>query len=360
MKTRWAAATLLLIPFCAQANAGTPLMWAGMLHLMFGNLLIGILEGLLLGWLFKAPKGKAISLLIAANYLSAWAGAFLVERLTRLPDITIENLKPWLIFFFVLAFILTLLIELPFFRAALRKRERSFRAAIKPTVLIHLISYALLTVWYGMASGTSILKLNVVAASELQPAAGYTLYFISNDGKTVIRQPLSSEAPEAICDISSTNRNDRLFARMVQGGGFNLSIRYDAERPRNYTVDTLLLNVAQTASQHGLQEKDPQGDPGGTWNNFGEVPALAASNGWKYRTGFWAGEGISGEGPGGENFRYALETPFASWNIRNAISLGDSLLVFQLGREQVCILDHHSKRIALLARGRGPLVAAQP
>lgn len=30
------------------ANAGTPLMWAGMLHLVIGNAIIGIAEGALL------------------------------------------------------------------------------------------------------------------------------------------------------------------------------------------------------------------------------------------------------------------------------------------------------------------------
>ena len=36
---------VLALPMVAMANAGTPLMWAGMLHLLFGNALIGIFEG---------------------------------------------------------------------------------------------------------------------------------------------------------------------------------------------------------------------------------------------------------------------------------------------------------------------------
>jgi hypothetical protein len=42
------------------ANAGTALMWAGMLHLVIGNALIGLLEGVLLGRSFGVPSGKAI------------------------------------------------------------------------------------------------------------------------------------------------------------------------------------------------------------------------------------------------------------------------------------------------------------
>lgn len=350
-------AAVLSAPALALANAGTPLMWAGMLHLMFGNLLIGILEGLLLGWLFKAPKLKAVGILILANYLSAWAGGFLLSWLCRFPDITIENLKPWLIFFFVLAFALTLLIELTFFRMALRKAERSFRAAIKPTFLIHLISYALLTVWYGLASGTSLMtELKVVDPSALKPEASYTLYYISNDGEKVIEHSLSGEVSEVACKISSTNQNDRLFTRIAEDGGCNLSIRYDGELP-NYTEDTLLLNISKNSPSTWHLEKEPNGDPKGTWFNFGDAPSLAASKGWNYRTGFWAIDGISGEGPNEESFHYALETPFESWTIRNAVSLGDALLIFQLGNDQICMLDHESGSIALLARGRGPIVA---
>jgi len=35
---------LMVFPRQAMANAGTPLMWAGMFHLAIGNLLIGALE----------------------------------------------------------------------------------------------------------------------------------------------------------------------------------------------------------------------------------------------------------------------------------------------------------------------------
>ena len=35
----------LCVPITLSANAGTPLMWAGILHLILGNLMIGLLEG---------------------------------------------------------------------------------------------------------------------------------------------------------------------------------------------------------------------------------------------------------------------------------------------------------------------------
>jgi hypothetical protein len=51
---------VVAFPQHAWANAGMALMWAGMLHLVIGNALIGLLEGVLLGRFFGVPSGKAI------------------------------------------------------------------------------------------------------------------------------------------------------------------------------------------------------------------------------------------------------------------------------------------------------------
>ncbi|MBR6464107.1 MAG: hypothetical protein IKS81_02315, partial [Verrucomicrobia bacterium] len=71
-------AALLLTSATAQANAGTPLMWATLLHLFIGNLLIGIFEGYLLAKFFKLSKLRSIILLIIANYISMWLGGILL------------------------------------------------------------------------------------------------------------------------------------------------------------------------------------------------------------------------------------------------------------------------------------------
>jgi hypothetical protein len=56
------------------ADAGTPLMWTSMLHLLVGNALIGVGEGLLLVRLFKTSANWTIPVMMAANYFSAWTG----------------------------------------------------------------------------------------------------------------------------------------------------------------------------------------------------------------------------------------------------------------------------------------------
>ena len=91
--------TLLAFSSVAQANTGTPLMWATTLHLLVGNLFIGIAEGWLLAKLFKLNRGKTIGLLIAANYVSAWVGNLLLARVDSVFSLDITN--AWTIFWFL-------------------------------------------------------------------------------------------------------------------------------------------------------------------------------------------------------------------------------------------------------------------
>jgi hypothetical protein len=61
------------------ANAGTPLMWVQMIHLAFGNLLLGIIEGVILKLAFKTKLPRAVGLMILANYASWIIGTALIS-----------------------------------------------------------------------------------------------------------------------------------------------------------------------------------------------------------------------------------------------------------------------------------------
>src|SRR5438094_158845 len=74
LTTGAAVLLILLAPLHVLADSGTPLLWAGTLHLLLGNLLIGILEGRLLAWLYRLKAPRAIEIMIAANYVSMIAG----------------------------------------------------------------------------------------------------------------------------------------------------------------------------------------------------------------------------------------------------------------------------------------------
>ncbi len=311
--------------------------------------------------MFKCPKGKAVLILILANYVSAWAGGSFVSRyLASLPDITIQTLWFWFVIFVLVAFVVTLLIEFPFFWLVLRSRENALHRALVATPVIHGISYALLFVWYWMASGTSMLtQLDVVSVDAMRVSEPYALYFISRDGNQVCRMGLDgSDSIHSVAEVAAHHRNDRLFVRPRNDSGFDLLVYLDSDDREAWTESRVLEDFAEQAPVDWRMAEGRSDKAEGSWTNFGPVPTVVAESDWEFRTGFWPVEGIrGGHKKTGRKLHYSLEIPFVAWHVRNAVHLSGDYLVTQLGRDQICLLHPESGRISLIARGKGPVVA---
>lgn len=335
-------------------------MWASMLHLVFGNAIIGFIEGFLLSCIFKCPSRRSILTLIAANYVSAWMGGFLLTGgLIPLPDITIENIQFWFCAFVGIAFLVTILIEFSFFCFVLRLQGRIFFRAAKATALVNAISYSLLFAWYWMASGTSMMtQLQVVSPSSLIQGDDYALYFISPDGTQILQTDLNGNHRSVLKNVVATNRDDRLFSRRNAQTGYDLFVHLQSKNRENEREDLIATNFSSDAPVEWRMSKGHSEKASGTWFNFGQVPSLASKSDWEFNTGFWAIDGISGDNKKKKiSVHFSLETPFASWIARNATQLEGDSIIFQLGENQICILHPESSRIALITRGKGPIVA---
>jgi hypothetical protein len=332
-----------------------------MLHLVFGNAIIGLIEGLLLAWLFKCSKRKSILILIAANYASAWAGGFLVAGfLPSQVDITIQNIQSWFLAFVVLAFVVTLLIEFVFFWFALGSPEHRLRRTVTATLTVNGISYALLFGWYWIASGTSMLtQLEVVSVYEMKLPEPYALYYLSPEGDQIIRiDPTKPSFKETISKVTAHHRNDRLFARPREDSGFDLFVYLDSEDRGAETESRILEDFSEKAPVERRIAEGHSDKVEGSWFNFGPVPTIGPASKWAFRTGFWPVEGISGKNEKtGKKVHYALELPFAAWPVRNATQIAGDFVVTQLGDDQICLMNLEAGKIALVARGRGPVVA---
>lgn len=351
---------LALFPSTASANAGTPLMWASMLHLVFGNAIIGLIEGQLLAWLFKCTRWKSILILIAANYASAWAGGFLVAGLPSRVDITIQNIQSWFLIFVVAAFVVTFLIEFAFFWIALGSREHRLRRTLTATLAVNGISYVFLCSWYWIASGTSMLtQLEVVSLDKMKLPEPYALYYLSSGGDQVIRMnPTDPDSKQTISKVTAYHRNDRLFARPSRNTGFDLFVYLDSEEHESATESKVLENFSEQGPvEWGIADRHSE-KAEASWFNFGQVPVVGTESDWKFSTGFWPSEGISGENQkAGKSVQYSLELPFVAWSVRNATQISGDYVVAQLGADQICLMNPESGRIALIARGKGPIVA---
>ena len=117
------------------------------------------------------------------------------------------------------------------------------------------------------------------------------------------------------------------------------------------------LSKAQVAVE---EERDGKID--GTWFSFGMVPPVGGitNSMWEVYAGFWPLEGLIAENAFSKaEVHLAFETPYAAWHVRNATQLPAGQVVFQLGEDQVCILEPESRKVARLVFGRGPVVVVQ-
>ncbi len=353
-------AILLLQPTPALANAGTSLTFVLTGHLVLGNLAIGIVEGVMLHHWFKISRRGSILLLIAANYVSTWVGLYGLQvssyalakyNPNLIFSLTLQNVGWFLMAMVVMTFLMTLVLEYPFFLWLLRRQLRPLSQAFKATLIVHSISYLLLFGLYRLASPMSFLtQLEFVEAAEIQPAEDYNLYWISPEGNQVMRGDL-------------LGREQEVVTTGVEKGGILEACPAASENHLNLLLNDQVI-VENFAGVAALELPDDESlesysrrDPCDYSNRYEYAVRLTQNSSWIYRTKFWAAEGIYGwSDQEKKSVRFALEAPFAVWHVRHLTHLEGDRLVFQLSQDQIYLLDPHERKIALVARGTSPLV----
>lgn len=294
-------AIIFLFPLAAQANMGTPLMWGSFAYLVFGNLFIGIGEGLLLK-LFRPSRRfiTCILVMVAANYFSAWIGFFCLDFITPVSDtVGIAGIRGFILAMIIIAYILTIVLEAPFVWWIFRDTEHCLSKLVWGSITIQTISYLVIIPLFCTFSATSAHHVNVVDKSQMSLPENLTMRYISEDGKC--RQV---ELSTGIAD--------------------------------EYHFEQIAATNKPSWHDHAI---------------------IGHNHAWTVSSGFWAAEGLHAENKQtGERFSFALETPFAMWHVRNVSQLPDDKIIFSLGNSQICIADPAKKEVTLFARGSNPIV----
>jgi hypothetical protein len=353
---------VIAFPRCAWADAGTPLMWAGMLHLLFGNALIGVGEGLLLAWLFSVSKRKSVLIMIPANYASAWLGGLFIRgAIVHALPMDLNNGWRWFWVMVFVTYIITLIIEWPFVAWCVRGTQDWLKRSLVASLVVQSASYVLLFGWYWMASGTSIYtKMNIVVPADLSLPDSVLVYFIGPVDGNVYKRQLAGRGEEKIYELHSKDENDRLFVRPSRSdtNHWDLVARLDSKDRRDPRFVDVLTNLLVEAAPDWRSTHTEPPHYEGTWFSFGEVQSLgsATNSHWKFWSGFWPVEGLrASDKTTSQSVRFSYETPFGAWTVRNAVLLPTDKVLFQLGDDQICVFDPASRQVALLWHGRGPV-----
>jgi hypothetical protein len=347
----WLAVSVLAFcPAVAYADAGTPLLWAGAFHLLFGNFVLGIAEGLVLAYLFQQRRTSCVVIMIAANYFSAWAGGvFLPHAVVDELELDLYNARHWLWIMVGVTYLITIVLEWPFVALCLRKSGGWFLKSIWGSLVVQSASYLVLFGWYWAASGTSLYTdLAVVQPSAFSFPQGAMLYYMAENDGDVYAWDLGQGETRKICELKSSKNSDRLLLRESRtiAGRWDLIAGSKTEDPS--PSDTMVsADLTCTAAE----------PPCVGIRDGGDVPRFRADkSGWEFWWGWMAGRLAGSNTQDGQTADISLDTPFLTWPVYYPTQLPNGQVVFQLGGNQICILDPNERKIALLAKGRWPVI----
>jgi hypothetical protein len=348
-----ALAAISLSPAMAFANSGTPLMIASWLHLFFGNTVIGIGEGLLLAFLFRKNAILCVPAMVVANYFSAWVGSEILGyiRETNALDLDLSNAWRWLWIMVALTYVLTIVLEWPFVALCLRKRDGWLRKSIYGSLVVQSVSYLVIFGWYWSASDRSLYTdLRVVQPSEISLPEKTIVYYIAAGDDDAYAMDLGEGTTRKVGELASVGTAKRLLVKESKEtpGHWDLIATNEID-PRSPGITK---TVVADFSPEVARPQDPQYPL-----DVLRFPAAENSD-WVFQSDAW--QGLYGKNAkDGRMIEVSLETPFVWWIASSATQLPGGQVVLQLGQSQICVLDPVEGKIALIARGRSPVVGVE-
>lgn len=336
------------MPCVARANAGTSLMWATAFHLFIGNVFLGIFEGAVLAKVFKLPGGRCVSSMIVANYFSAWLGAFFIQELRAAWTVDIYNGLQYSLVLICLTYLLTLILEWPFIAYSFWRTQHWRRRSIKATLLTQTLSYLLLFGGYWSASGKTLYTdTTIVPVAQVSFPKGLQLFYISEaDGNVYRKSRMDGETK--VCDLKSSGGWSYLCIRESENGGDLVAVLHDQSNQETAVV--VLPGILKSVPDTYLE----------TWpeRRHGQAPRVGAAihSPWRIHWDLYDTVGVEGVNEkSGEKFQVSYGTPVLGWPVFGALHLPEEKVLFQFGIDQLCLLDVATRKLAIFARGHGPV-----
>lgn len=356
--------TLVIAP-CARAGMEKPLLIVQGLHLVYGNAIIGLVQGLLIAELFKTSKLRAVAGMMVANYTWTFAGEFLFQRWVRarLTDasgqaapllLTVHNVIGYHITVIALLAVFAAFVAWPFCYLILRRQPRSLLRSVKSCLLAQFVSYAMLCACYVPLSSMSVVTQTSLAdpASFAQARDAWIYYISATDGTVWRIHPDGSERTQVADERIESRHASLFFATSADNSTSDLLAHSPVwqDMPERLVRSSLAVDPAvpdESNDQGGdavftMSRSPTQLDqsPRPTWQ-------INADLGWP----FFA-ENLQT----GQRLRLAMATPLLLWFSSTPVVLPGDQVVYQLD-DQIVLLDLNQRKLGLITLGRGLAVA---
>ena len=377
---------LFCLPCTALANAGTPFVWGVYSHLIFGNILIGILEANLLKKLNGNNGWHAVAWMILANYISAFSGCFfLVASHGWFQTWTLNTLKVNALMLAVGLWLVTAVLELPFVWLAMGRENRNWCKALKCSFIMQSFSYILLILWYMFCGNNSLLTCRIVEPGEIELPNDSCIYYIGAYDNKVYKWHSAKQTFEIVSEQTLTGERVRLFALQKTPDDMKPDLVAVSIPFGGSAQQTLILPQFADAAKVILEPSDVDGKYNFSsfyWfsrtlgdakqsNCRFEAPPLYPDRGLSLFSRLGKGEkdtdyynkpdryGFNRSEWKREKRVLALASPLAVWSIHNPIQFSNDVVLIEMSYRQLCLFDYRTRRIALLARGYGATAAIE-
>lgn len=384
---------LLLLPTSILANTISPLAFVFMSRLLFGNFIIGVIEGLIIYKILSATKKRAIWIMILANYASMFAGLILIDVMGMeishkllLGTTPLYNVFYVILFMPIFAYVITILVEWPFCHWINTSKPKAKKRSFIASLIAQTISYVLILPFYFYTS-----DIDLYRQTTLDPTLSFAknsnawIYYISPQDNFLYRCRTNGTAVERVYDEEQLGRYGLFIWPDKTDGTLELwygTDYYDSLRENkrkrilnNLPWDNSLptwYRTSRYSMTHGAsiqellerQNRDTESKYSDSAEDFDQINDELADyrpleqKEWiiAFSPLSFLGEGLMARNLKGDFVDISLHTPYLVWGCFNVTVLPDNQVVCQLGREMIILFDLDSRKIGMIARGHSPVV----
>ena len=357
--------TILAITPAASANVGSPLIWLGCFHLVFGNALIAFVEAAIVFRLLRISYGRAFLWLLAANYVSMLVGFVLLNLALEHGDqFIIEETNPirsarWFVATMVgIAFVLTVLIEWPFVSRAARRSEgrHSFTRTFLANLLAQLVSYLVLAYLYTGAFYTFNIDITVVEADAIEGLpSDVAVYHLAPDRRSVHRIQLVNGDSEHLVTVPSGSGSAALLIEEGKAGEWSIWLDTGPDEDRIRVDRGVIADIATKWEFDGSRDLNIAPSPDPTQAAF--RPREQHEH-YVFAYPLGVNVTVNDVETSEHVLGLYLGAPFMNWRAPSTVLINDRFLLIQL-EDQLHLIDIENRRIAYLAPGVWPVVVRE-
>jgi hypothetical protein len=334
------------------ANVILPYQMVGCWQLLLGNILLGMIEAKVIQRFFRPGQRAPWGTMIVANYFSSVLGLFLMPFLAHGLGVVLLGAEPlhhltrWVWGVLGGAFVLTVILEWPFVWPALPPAPHIARRSLVACCVAQAATYLLLLAPYWLLSDI-LSDVQVAAPAQVSRHPKAEVLLLSLDGREMHRVLLDGSPArfERALPVLPMPAEELRGLGVPQGGraaGLWLDGRLLDDAP------SLVSRLAPDADATGYRVvADFRPKEQRVWNVDADP----------YRGGLDLDKYAAGKLE--ERFFVSVTTPVHSWGARAVTVLPGDQVVFEL-EGQVVLLDIPTRRLALVAIGRSPVVLAPP